>query len=204
MTVRAQKHVQCLPSTQSTCQILLRPQMPHARPSPANLHPLPCSLTPTPPTSRAVTLGPNLVLHLLVAPSWRVSTLHLLTSQHVVVAKTQAGAEGGDGAQLFQNLASLWRQLKDEVALRLLASLHFAANLPAPTGLLTLPMELKEAVLLRLPVRPPFTTSRMKPAGTDGVGARSIHRVAGNPCTSIRFLDVCPLFAHIAMVRASI
>ncbi|KIZ04482.1 hypothetical protein MNEG_3474 [Monoraphidium neglectum] len=75
-------------------------------------------------------------------------------------APPQTGAAAAAAAAAWAPLAArladapaLWLQLRDRVALPLLAAARAAAGLPPPVGLLTLPWELQEAWLKLLPAK---------------------------------------------------
>jgi len=52
----------------------------------------------------------------------------------------------------FKNLQQLWTELKDGLALKVLAGLRQSAGLSPPLGLLALPAELKTKILASLQV----------------------------------------------------
>lgn len=52
----------------------------------------------------------------------------------------------------FKNLQKLWTELKDGLALKMLAGLRQSAGLSPPLGLLALPAELKNKILASLQV----------------------------------------------------
>lgn len=76
-----------------------------------------------------------------------------------VAAAAVAGgalAEGGGEAGVpYVDVRGLWRRLKDELVLPLVADVCRSCGVDAPQGLLLLPGELLERCLAFLPVRPP-------------------------------------------------
>lgn len=62
------------------------------------------------------------------------------------------GCNSGEGVSSFKNLQQLWTELKDRLALKILAGLRQSAGLSPPLGLLALPAELKTKILASLQV----------------------------------------------------
>ena len=63
-----------------------------------------------------------------------------------------AGCKPQDAVSALTNLKQLWTELKDGLALKMLAGLRQSAGLSPPLGLLALPTELKTKILSALQV----------------------------------------------------
>jgi hypothetical protein len=69
-----------------------------------------------------------------------------------VSGQCYAGCNSGEAVSSFKNLQQLWTELKDGLALEMLAGLRQSAGLSPPLGLLALPAELKTKILASLQV----------------------------------------------------
>ncbi|KAL0053556.1 hypothetical protein WJX82_007510 [Trebouxia sp. C0006] len=78
----------------------------------------------------------------------RISTLNVSLEQHLHLQQT--GCNSGEAVSSFKNLQQLWTELKDGLALKMLAGLRQSAGLSPPLGLLALPAELKTKILASL------------------------------------------------------
>ena len=80
---------------------------------------------------------------------WVADPGHETKSQSVPAL---AGIKFTEAISLYNNVQQLWTELKDGLALKLLASLQQAAGLSPQFGLLALPSELKLKILSHLQV----------------------------------------------------
>ncbi|KAL0021412.1 hypothetical protein WJX79_003342 [Trebouxia sp. C0005] len=78
----------------------------------------------------------------------RITTLNVSLEQHLHLQQT--GFHSGEAVSSFKNLQKLWTELKDGLALKMLAGLRQSAGLSPPLGLLALPAELKNKILASL------------------------------------------------------
>lgn len=63
-----------------------------------------------------------------------------------------AGHDSESATSAFTDLQQLWTELKDDLAIKVFASLRQSAGLPPPLGLLALPADLKIKILTFLQV----------------------------------------------------
>ncbi|DBA78763.1 TPA: hypothetical protein ACH3X1_008669 [Trebouxia sp. C0004] len=78
----------------------------------------------------------------------RITTLNVSLEQHLQLLQTGCSSE--EAVSLFKDLEQLWTELKDKLALKMLAGLRQSAGLSPPLGLLALPAELKTKILSSL------------------------------------------------------
>lgn len=108
-------------------------------------------------TVKCSIMGRHMVAYGCPPDDGAVSGESVLTLTLDVTRFVQRGSSSDLGGSLekqnFTNLQSLWATVKDRLALPLFASMCRAAGLPPPLGLITLPVELKEAILHKLPAR---------------------------------------------------
>lgn len=80
----------------------------------------------------------------------RVTTLNVSLQQHLQQQLMQIGCEPQEAISAFTNMQQLWTDLKDGLALKMLAGLRQIAGLSPPPGLLALPAELRTKILANL------------------------------------------------------
>ena len=81
-----------------------------------------------------------------------VITTCLCCQSALVRIESVAGCKPQDAVSALTNLKQLWTELKDGLALKMLAGLRQSAGLSPPLGLLALPAELKTKILSALQV----------------------------------------------------
>ena len=73
-------------------------------------------------------------------------------ARDTAIDDTDAGCEPQEAISAFTNMQQLWTDLKDGLALKMLAGLRQIAGLSPPPGLLALPAELRTKILANLQV----------------------------------------------------
>ncbi|DBB13107.1 TPA: hypothetical protein ACH3X3_005834 [Trebouxia sp. C0006] len=97
-----------------------------------------------------ISLGAGMACIAASSDGSRISTLNVSLEQHLHLQQT--GCNSGEAVSSFKNLQQLWTELKDGLALKMLAGLRQSAGLSPPLGLLALPAELKTKILASLQV----------------------------------------------------
>lgn len=81
-----------------------------------------------------------------------IITQRLYCQSALVWLGSVVGCKPQDAVSALTNLKQLWTELKDGLALKMLAGLRQSAGLSPPLGLLALPAELKTKILAALQV----------------------------------------------------